>query len=177
MNEGLRFHATIKQKREVMKNFIDKIQTTIIGTLDANNHPFSSYAPYVYNNNHFYVYISDIATHTKNIQANPKASLFFIEDESQSENLFARKRISLQCDSVKIARNSERFEEVLALFAQKFDDNMIATLKKMTDFNLFEFKVTYGEATFGFGKAYLVGGKNMDELVTRGENNPHHGVK
>lgn len=160
-----------------MKKFIATIQTAIIGTVDKNNYPFSSYAPYVYDTNRFYVYISDIATHAKNIQKNPKASLFFVEDESKTENLFARKRISLQCDSLKIARETERFEAVLDLFAQKFDAKMIATLKKMTDFNLYELKVNYGEATFGFGKAYFIGGENMDELVARGESNPHHGVK
>ena len=160
-----------------MKKFITTIQTAIIGTVDKNNHPFSSYAPYVYDTNRFYVYISDIATHAKNIQKNPKASLFFVEDESKTENLFARKRISLQCDSIKIARETERFEAVLDLFAQKFDAKMVATLKKMTDFNLYELKVNYGEATFGFGKAYFIGGENMDELVARGESNPHHGVK
>lgn len=160
-----------------MKKFIATIQTAIIGTVDKNNHPFSSYAPYVYDTNRFYVYISDIATHAKNIQKNPKASLFFVEDESKTENLFARKRISLQCNSLKIARETERFEAVLDLFAQKFDAKMVATLKKMTDFNLYELKVNYGEATFGFGKAYFIGGENMDELVARGESNPHHGVK
>ena len=157
-----------------MKEFIATIQTAIIGTLESKGHPFSSYAPYMYDQNRFYVYISDIATHAKNLQRNPKASLFFIEDESKTENLFARKRVSLQCDSVKIARGSERFEEVLSLFAEKFDAKMVATLKKMTDFNLYEFKVTYGEATFGFGKAYFIGGENMDELIPRGESNPHH---
>ena len=160
-----------------MKDFIKNIQTAIIGTLDKNNHPFSSYAPYIYDANRFYVYISDIATHAKNIQANQKASLFFVEDESKTENMFARKRISLQCDSQKVARGSERFEEVLGLFSQKFDAKMVATLKKMTDFNLYEFKVNYGEATFGFGKAYCVGGKNMDELVERRGDNPHQEMK
>jgi heme iron utilization protein len=167
----------MKEKREFMKEFIANIQTAIIGTLDQNNLPFSSYAPYIYDANRFYVYISDIATHAKNIQKNPKASLFFVEDESNTENLFARKRVSLQCDSQKIARGSERFEEILALFAKKFDAKMVETLKKMTDFNLYEFKVTYGEATFGFGKAYFIGGENMDELVARTGDNPHHGVK
>lgn len=159
-----------------MKEFIATIQTAIIGTLDSNKHPFSSYAPYLYDSNRFYVYISDIATHAKNLQKNPKASLFFVEDESKTENLFARKRVSLQCDSQKIERGSQRFEAVLGLFAEKFDAKMVATLKKMTDFNFYEFKVTYGEATFGFGKAYFIGGENMDELIPRSEVNPHHGV-
>ncbi|WP_263831904.1 HugZ family protein [Sulfurospirillum oryzae] len=160
-----------------MKDFIATIQTAIIGTLDKNSHPFSSYAPYIYDANRFYVYISDIATHAKNIQKDPRASLFFVEDESKTDNLFARKRVSLQCNSQKIERGCERFETVLELFAKKFDVKMVATLKKMTDFNLYEFKVNYGEATFGFGKAYFIGGENMDELVERTGDNPHHGVK
>lgn len=160
-----------------MQHFIQNIQTAIIATLDSDGNPFNSYAPYIYDDNRFYVYISDIATHAKNLQRNSKASLFFVEDESKTENLFARKRISLQCDSIKINRNSERFEEVLELFAKKFDAKMVTTLKNMLDFNLYEFKVTYGEATFGFGKAYFIGGKNMDELVDRTGDNPHHGAK
>ena len=116
-----------------MQDFIANIQTAIIGTLDAKGDPFSSYAPYVYDNNRFYVYISDIATHAKNIQKNPKASLFFVEDESKTENLFARKRVSLQCDSTKIVRWTERFEAVMGLFAKKFDAKMVETLKKMTN--------------------------------------------
>ncbi len=89
-----------------------------------------------------------LAKHTQSI-------VFFVEDESKTDNLFARKRVSLQCDSQKIERGSDRFEEVLGLFAAKFDAKMVGTLKKMLDFNLYEFKVTYGEATFGFGKPIL----------------------
>ena len=66
---------------------------------------------------------------------------------------------------------------MLGLFAKKFDAKMVGTLKKMLDFNLYEFKVMYGEATFEFGKAYFVGGENMDELIARTEGNGHHSVK
>ena len=161
------------KKREFMKAFISTIQSAIIGTLDAQSHPFSSYAPYVYDNHRFYIYISDIATHAKNLKTNPKASLFFVEDESKVENIFARKRVSLQCDSQKIERGSKRFEEVMTLFAHKFDERMVAVLKRMLDFSLYELKTLSGEATFGFGKAYFIGGEHMDELVPRGESNPH----
>ncbi len=160
-----------------MKNFIKNIKTAVIGTIDKENHPFSSYAPYIYDNNRFYIYISNIATHAQNIQQNPNASLFFIEDESKSDNLFARKRISLQCSSIKIPRDTKRFEEILDLFGKKFDTAMVETLKNMTDFNLFELEVNSGEATFGFGEAYLIGGDEMNELVTRPSTGKHHHTK
>ena len=156
-----------------MINFISAIKTAVIATLNKDNAPFSSYAPYIYDNNRFYIYISSIATHTKNIESNPKTSLFFIEDESVSDNLFARKRISLQCTSTKIARESARFEEVFSLYNEKFDASMVKMLKGMTDFNLYELEVLSGEATFGFGDAYLIGGENMNELVARNGGGGH----
>jgi putative heme iron utilization protein len=44
---------------------------------------------------------------------------------------------------------------------------MIDTLNKMKDFYLFEFTPFYGEAVFGFGKAYNLGGDNFEEFVQR----------
>lgn len=156
-----------------MQKFIKQFKTAAIATIDIQNLPFSSYAPFVYDNNRFYIYISDIATHAKNIQLNPNASLFFIEDESKSDNLFARKRISLQCDTSLIQRDSKRFEEILSLFSEKFDPSMIEMLQKMLDFNLYELKVINGEATFGFGEAYFIGGEEMNELVPRSGGGGH----
>ena len=151
----------------MIEKFLNTIATATMGTIDQDGQPFCSYAPYIYNNNRFYIYISNIATHTKNLHVRPNASLFFIEDESKSSNLFARKRISLQCESCMILRESERFEEILALFAKKFDSSMVATLKGMLDFHLFELHVNGGEATFGFGEAYFIGGEDMNELIPR----------
>jgi heme iron utilization protein len=150
-----------------MKDFLNNIKTCVIGSLDSSGHPFSSYAPYNYDGCNFYIYISDIATHAKNIQQNAKTSLFFIEDEEKTENLFARKRISLQCDASMISRESEKFETIMQEFAQKFDSKMVEMLKGMMDFNLYIFTVNSGEATFGFGEAYNIGGDNMNELVAR----------
>jgi heme iron utilization protein len=159
-----------------VNNFLSSFKTTIIGTIDAKGRPFSSYAPYIYHENAFYIYISDIATHTKNIQTTPYASLFFIEDECNTQNFFARKRISLQCDANKIARNTQRFTEILEKFSIKFDKNLIENLKMMLDFNLYELHVNSGEATFGFGEAYIIGGEKMNELIPR-RGGGHHTTK
>ena len=50
---------------------------------------------------------------------------------------------------------------------------MVEMLKKMSDFNLYELEVRSGEATFGFGDAYLIGGENMNELVARNGGGGH----
>jgi len=153
----------MKDLSELLKPF----QSAVLGTLGSNGYPFSSYAPFYYDGEIVYVFISDIATHAKNMQTIPKASAFFIEDESMTDNIFKRKRISLQCDVVKIDRSEERFLHIMENFQTRFKDGTLSMLMGMKDFNLYALTPIYGEATFGFGEAYNIGGEKMNQLVAR----------
>ena len=62
-------------------------------------------------------------------------------------------------------------------FRNKFGSEMVDMLHKMGDFYLFEFTPFYGEAVFGFGKAYNLGGDNFEEFVERTNNSSGHGKK
>lgn len=156
--------------------FIAQFQSVTLGTLDEKGLPFSSYAPFVHTNHRYYIFISNIAKHAQNLQRTPKASLLFIEDESKTENIFARKRISLQCSSELVSRENTKFEEVMVIFKSKFSEEMVSMLMGMQDFNLYELTTAYGEATFGFGQAYNVGGEYMEELIPRGGGSGHKNV-
>ena len=150
-----------------LNELLISFESTVLGTLGNNSYPFSSYAPFYYDGEVVYIFISDIATHAKNMQTNPKASAFFIEDESITSNIFKRKRISLQCDVVRIARDEERFNMVMEDFQAKFEGGTLSMLMGMSDFNLYALTPIYGEATFGFGEAYNIGGDKMNKLVPR----------
>jgi len=150
-----------------LSDLLEPFQSTVLGTEGTNGYPFSSYAPFYYDGEVVYVFISDIATHAKNMQTIPKASAFFIEDESMTDNIFKRKRISLQCDVVKIDRSEERFLHIMENFQTRFKDGTLSMLMGMKDFNLYALTPIYGEATFGFGEAYNIGGEKMNQLVAR----------
>ena len=150
-----------------LHEFLEPFQSTVLGTLGENGYPFSSYAPFYYDGEVVYVFISDIATHAKNMQRTPKASAFFIEDEGLTSNIFRRKRISLQCDVLRIGREETRFDTIMEAFQAKFDGGTLSMLMGMGDFNLYALIPIYGEATFGFGEAYNIGGEKMNQLVTR----------
>jgi len=156
-----------------LKELLAPFKSTVLGTLGDNGYPFSSYAPFYYDGEVIYIFISDIATHAKNIQTIPKASAFFIEDESITENIFRRKRISLQCDVKKIDRESAQFTLVMQNFQAKFKGGTLAMLMGMQDFNLYALTPIYGEATFGFGEAYNIGGEKMNQLVSRRGDSGH----
>ncbi len=158
---------------KALSELLADFQSVVLGTQGSNGYPFSSYAPFYYDGEELYIFISDIATHAKNIHATHKASALFIEDEIKSTNIFARKRISLQCDVTQISREDERFNSVMKHFQDKFDASLIAMLMGMKDFNLYALKPIYGEATFGFGEAYNIGGEKMNMLVSRNADKGH----
>ncbi len=152
---------------QYLSELLENYQSVVLGTTGKNNYPFSSYAPFYYDGERIYIFISNIATHAKNIQRTLQASALFIEDESQSKNIFARKRISLQCNVKSIQRDDPHFDTIMDHFKIKFSDEMISMLMGMNDFNLYALKPIYGEATFGFGEAYNIGGEKMNQLVAR----------
>lgn len=152
---------------QYLSELLENYQSVVLGTTGENGYPFSSYAPCYYDGEQIYIFISNIATHAKNIQAIPHASALFIEDESSSKNIFARRRISLQCDVNAIQRDETHFSTIMDQFKSKFGEEMISMLMGMNDFNLYVLTPIYGEATFGFGEAYNIGGEKMNQLVPR----------
>lgn len=152
---------------QTLDEHLSDYKSVILGTISQNGYPFSSYAPYYYDGETIYIFISDIATHAKNIQENPQISSLFIEDESQSNNIFARRRISLQCNVLKVDRQSTKYADIIRAFQSKFEGGTFTMLMGMKDFNLYALTPIYGEATFGFGEAYHIGGEKMNQLVTR----------
>jgi len=158
---------------QTLSELLSDYQSVVLGTQGSNGYPFSSYAPFYYDGEQIYIFISDIATHAKNIQATQKASALFIEDENKSENIFARKRISLQCDVTTISRDEVQFKSVMQHFQNKFNTSLVTMLMGMKDFNLYVLTPIYGEATFGFGEAYNIGGQKMNQLVARNGDKGH----
>jgi heme iron utilization protein len=158
-----------------LNEFLEPLKSLTISSLDEKKYPFSSYAPFVKYNNKYYVYLSLMAKHSSNLTQNKIASIFFCEDEQDCKNIFGKKRVSIQCETLKLEQNTENETNILDQFRNKFGAEMVDMLKKMGDFYLFEFTPFYGEAVFGFGKAYNLGGENFEEFVERTNNSSGHG--
>ena len=100
----------------ILLDYLNSFKSTVLSTIDENGAPFTSYAPFIKNENKYYVYISSIAKHSRNLSQTPKVSLFFAEDEASCENIFARKRAVLQCNSNKLQRDTETFNNLIDIF-------------------------------------------------------------
>ncbi len=146
------------QKREQYNQsyhqLIEGQQTLILSTVSVDGDPNCSYAPYIKDQQgHFYIFVSALATHTANMLQNKKASVLFIKPEQESQNLFARERVVLDCDIVEIARQEAQYENLLDKMQEKFGET-VNLLKSLPDFYLLELISIKGKFVMGFGQAF-----------------------
>ena len=77
---------------------INSVRTVVLGTVSSGGIPNVSYAPFVMDEaKNIYIFVSKLSVHTSNIQANARASLMLIEDETKSKQVFARRRLRYSC--------------------------------------------------------------------------------
>jgi len=131
-------------------------QTLLLSTLNREGDPEISYAPYYRDEKGaFHLFISELASHTKNLKSHSRASIMFIADEEQSQNQFARERLIYQCDAVEVSRESADYQPILDTMENKFG-NIMAMLRTLNDFHLFCLQPKSGSYVVGFGRAYEV---------------------
>lgn len=154
------------------QQFIAGFNSVILATASINEdgaaEPEASYAPVLQQGDYFYIYVSALAVHTRNLLQHKTASLLFIEDEAQAQNLFARRRASLQVTADEIARDTDEWQQLLQAMEDKHG-KMVSLLRTLTDFHLLRLTPLSGGYTAGFGKAYRLTGEGLRQLeqVTR----------
>lgn len=153
---------------EECRDFHHQFETLLMATCNAQGEADASYAPYIEHLGDYYVYVSELAVHTPNLQRKPQCSVLFIEEESQAKNIFARRRLTLNCQAQVIARNSEAFEQILSLFTIKFGKFM-EMLKNLKDFHLFKLHPEKGAYVAGFAQAYTLEGEGLAQIRHRNE--------
>ncbi len=136
-------------------------KTVMLATVGEDGNPNVSYAPFAINNGEYQVFISTIARHARNLQEVPKVSLMLIEDESQSRQIFARRRLSFDAVARVVERESEEWHS--GVEALKARHGALMDLSRMKDFHLFSFKPSQGLFVKGFGQAFQV---SNDDLVS-----------
>lgn len=134
-----------------------------LATVDGDGRPHASYAPFVTSENDFYVYVSQLSEHTRNLLDTARASVLVIEDESEADNPFVRRRLVFDCRATTIARDTPLWGETLDRFEQRFGD-IVQTLRELRDFVLFRLHAESGVYVRGFGQAYRLEGEKLDQV-------------
>ena len=141
-----------EQKIAEALDFIRSFSSVIIGSVSKSGEPHTSYAPYITDSNKLYIYVSALAQHASTLK-NGTASLFFIEDEQQAKNIFARRRLNLNCRVSSLKKSDPRYDRLLDTLQSKHGST-VKLLRTLPDFMLFELDPERATFVTGFGAAY-----------------------
>ena len=155
------------QVKQYVNELISDVASLQLATLNNNQTINISYTPFicVEDETHifFYIFISELAQHTQNLKQDSKLSILLIEDESKAKNIFARKRLSLECKSKYIERSNKIFIDVIERFKQAHGKT-VELLESLPDFHLYQLSALSGSYVHGFGNAHKLSGKNLTEV-------------
>lgn len=130
-------------------------RSLILATTDEHNIPYASPVPFIRNaKGNYYVFVSRLAAHTSHLASGRPASILIVEDESMTTQIFARTRLTQQCQVKEIDSTMPDWETVLQSFEQRFGQ-VVNVLRSLPDFRLYELcPLDGGRFVTGFGQAY-----------------------
>ena len=140
-----------------VREFVSHAKTVILSTVSERGEPNASYAPFVEHAGAFYVLISGLARHTSNLLSNGQCHAMFIADEKDSVNVFARKRVSYDCEVSVIERQESSAKVVFEKMQERFGPT-ISMLVGLPDFRLVRLVPGQGVWVRGFAQAIPVQG-------------------
>jgi putative heme iron utilization protein len=157
---------TALEKAQIAYNqFPDSFQSLILSTVSEDGFPHISYAPFVMDETkNIYILASDLASHTQHLRSSHKASVLFIAEESQTQQIFARTRLTFDCTVKMIERETTEWKLSIEQMQDRFGE-IVGMLRGLMDFHLFQLTPTQGQFVMGFGQAYQISGEQLDVLT------------
>jgi putative heme iron utilization protein len=164
-----RFHQSLGKKskgeravedstdiRAETRRLINEQRTLHLATRAHSGDPEASYAPFIVDQSGaFYIFVSKLSRHTRNLLEQPVLSVLVIEPEADAQQVFARKRLSYHCRAEVIGREDSEWEMRLDEFEVRFGA-IIDMLRSLDDFVLFRLVPLNGSFVKGFGQAYTL---------------------
>ena len=152
---------TDEQPASVCASLIEDMRSLQLSTVGADGVPHCGYTPYLYRApGSFYIFVSQLAAHTRNLLANKTVAIMIIADEQSTSQIFARVRVNYLCGATRIAPDSHDYALVLDDYQQRHG-KMAGLLRQLPDFVLFQLQPMSGQFVMGFGKAYTLTGDDL----------------
>ncbi|MBF6057794.1 MULTISPECIES: HugZ family protein [Thiomicrorhabdus] len=145
--------------QEFCEGFVETRQALVLSTLDENGKIETSTTPFAMDEGgSLYIFVSELSQHTKNLlwlcgQDQQVVSGLLLEDEMQTEQPFARQRLSFQARVAQVNRGTKQGQKALGLMKDRFGE-IIDLLSGLGDFHLFALQPLEGGYVKGFGQAY-----------------------
>lgn len=145
----------------VCASLIEDMRSLQLSTVGPDGIPHCGYTPYLHQApNSFYIFVSQLAAHTRHLLENETVAIMIIADEQSSSEIFARARVNYLCNANRIAPESHDYALALDAYQQRHG-KMAALLRQLPDFFLFHLQPIRGQFVMGFGKAYTLTGDDF----------------
>lgn len=154
MNEAAA-QKPMKPKAPKIEELIKNTKSLILATLDTEGNPVSSYAPFVHLDGTFQILVSFMAKHTRNLRDRKKVSVMLIEDESAAKQIYARDRLTLDCEAVQVEPETDLWNRTISELKNRHG-KVVDVLSELNDFIVFDLQPSKGSYVNGFGSAYSV---------------------
>ncbi len=155
----------IEEVRKEYNAFTSIVESVMLGTVDSDENPNVSYTPFVIDEDkNIYIFVSGMSVHTQNLHENGKASVMFVEDERDSKQIFARRRLTYNCITSLIQKDNPQWDLIADKFGERFG-NIIDYLRSSPDFRIFKLTPYNGLFVIGFGAAYRISGENLNDII------------
>ncbi|MFV0305164.1 MAG: HugZ family protein [Moheibacter sp.] len=165
--------TNIKPKEPKIEELLNNSKSIILATLDIEGKPIASYAPFVYVDGSFQILVSFMAKHTRNLRDRKTVSVMLIEDEFATKQIYARDRLTLDCEAILVDQGSDLWNRGIAQLKERHG-KVIDVLSDLNDFIMFDLQPKTGSYVNGFGSAYSV---NKDLTINehvRGAHGEHN---
>ena len=146
-------HAANQSLFEEVHHFIHRYKTLHLSTIDADQQPCASYAPFALGDNCLYILISELAQHTRNLLQQQQASILIVEDEQDAVEIFARTRLHYSIKAQHIQRENPTWHEAVAQLEARHGER-IPQLCSLSDFHVFQLQPNQGQFVKGFAQAF-----------------------
>jgi putative heme iron utilization protein len=156
--------GSLDDVRAETRALINEQRTLHLATRAPSGDPDASYAPFVRDElGNFYIFVSKLSRHTRNLLAHAHLSILLIEPEADAQQVFARKRLSYRCLAEVVPREDAEWEARIAAFEARFG-TIIDMLRSLDDFVLFRLVPQQGSFVKGFGQAYSIDAHSIEHI-------------
>ena len=163
---SLEDEKTVKKVLEAQNRLLTQARTLHIAVHyeeDGEHHLDQGQAPFIQHDGHFFIYSSHLSGHIRGLLAHGHTQFMLIEDESASQNIWARVRLKFSAQITEIGREEAIFSSICDRIG-KAHGPVMELIRNFTDFHLFRITPQKGVLVTGFAAAYRVKGSSF-ELV------------
>ncbi len=147
-----------------IRQFRHSFSVVFIATVDGQGRPEASHAPFIQDDDgNFYIFISQLAPHTRNLREKPLAGILLLENGNDSPNPFALKRLQYDCEVKFIDRQNKDYSALINRFREHFG-RFVDTLNSLGDFQLLMLRPVQGKFVRGFAQTYQLTGERLQRL-------------